>query len=163
MKMVIFPLILAAAIAGIFFLRSEDAQATGVTAVASPVIPDAEDKAEIVEESMHEFMEYVFQPTYRRLKASMASEPSDNADWKAVKSDSLILAESCNLLFVRLPDENASDWTKHATASRTHGAALYRAARAKDFSTAADSYRLMLKNCNACHRQFENGKHILVP
>ena len=28
-----------------------------------------------VEDSMHEFMEYVFQPTYLRLKASMATAP----------------------------------------------------------------------------------------
>ena len=112
---------------------------------------------------MHEFMEYVFQPTYRRLKASMASAPEDNQGWKAIKSDSLILAESCNLLFVRTPDEDGADWDRHATASRNHGAALYRAARAKDFDKATTSYTAMLNNCNACHRQFEDGRHILKP
>jgi hypothetical protein len=44
-----------------------------------------------VEMDMHEFMEYVFQPTYKRLKSSMASEPADNV-WKGIKSDALILA-----------------------------------------------------------------------
>jgi hypothetical protein len=108
-------------------------------------------------------MEYVFQPTYRRLKVSMAQEPADNSGWKAIKSDSLILAESCNLLFARTPDEDGADWNKHAAASRTDGAALYQAARAKDFAKATASYKAMLENCNACHRQFENGKHILQP
>ena len=28
---------------------------------------------------MHEFMEYVFEPNYKRLKVVMASEPADNA------------------------------------------------------------------------------------
>ena len=32
-----------------------------------------------VEESMHEFMEYVFQPTYLRLKQSMAAAPAGYA------------------------------------------------------------------------------------
>lgn len=117
----------------------------------------------IVEDSMHEFMEYVFQPTYRRLKVSMAETPADNKGWKAIKSDSLILAESCNLLFVRKPDHDADAWAAHAAASREDGAALYKAAREKDFKMASSAYRSMLKNCNACHRQFEDGRHILEP
>ena len=41
----------------------------------------ADNHATIVEDSMHEFMEYVFQPTYKRLKVSMATEPEDKAGW----------------------------------------------------------------------------------
>ena len=121
------------------------------------------DDAAPVEDSMHEFMEYVFQPTYLRLKASMATAPTDNKGWKAVKSDSLILAESCNLLFARKPDEHGEDWVRHATASKTYGAELYKAAREKNFEAATTAYTTMLNNCNACHKQFENGKHILQP
>lgn len=116
-----------------------------------------------VEDSMHEFMEYVFQPTYLRLKQSMASAPADNKGWKAIKSDSLILAESCNLLFGRKPAEHAEDWVKHAKSSKELGAKLYGAAKARDFVGATDAYKAMLESCNSCHRQFENGKHILTP
>ena len=112
---------------------------------------------------MHEFMEYVFQPTYRRLKVSMSKEPADKNGWKAVKSDALILAESCNLLFARTPSEDGDEWNQHAAASRKDGAALYQAARGKDFAAATAAYKSMLENCNGCHRQFENGKHILTP
>ena len=45
------------------------------------------DEAAPVEDSMHEFMEYVFQPTYPRLKHSMMAVPADNKGWKAIKSD----------------------------------------------------------------------------
>ena len=93
----------------------------------------------------------------------MATAPTDNKGWKALKSDSLILAESCNLLLGRKPDEHGDDWVKHAIASKTHGAALYKAAREKDFETATTAYKTMLDNCNACHKQFESGKHILQP
>ncbi len=127
----------------------------------SPVISVVE--AAPVEDSMHEFMEYVFQPTYLRLKATMAAAPADNKGWKAMKSDSLILAESCNLLFVRKPDAHGDDWTKHATAAKTDGAALYKAAKEKNFEAATTAYKTMLNNCNACHKQFEDGKHILQP
>ena len=130
-------------------------------AAYSPIV--STDDAAPVEDSMHEFMEYIFQPTYLRLKASMTAAPADNKGWKAVKSDSLILAESCNLLFARKPDEHGEDWTKHATASKTQGAELYKAAKEKNFEAATTAYQSMLNNCNACHKQFEDGKHILLP
>ena len=131
--------------------------------LATSTLPVADDQPEVVEDSMHEFMEYVFQPTYKRLKVTMAAAPADNAGWKAMKSDALILAESCNLLFARTPDEDAAAWNKHAAASRANGAELYKAAKAKDFAKSTTAYKSMLDNCNACHRQFEDGKHILQP
>lgn len=158
---VIFSLV-AVAIGAVIYSQS-DVSGTGYVVAANPSPAVPVDEAEIVEDSMHEFMEYVFQPTYRRLKVSMANEPADKNGWKAIKSDSLILAESCNLLFARTPDEDGADWNKHAVASRLNGAALYKSAGAKDFAKATAAYKSMLESCNACHRQFEDGKHILTP
>ena len=118
---------------------------------------------EVVESSMHEFMEYVYQPTYKRLKVSMKAEPSDRNGWKAIKADSLILAESANLLLMRTPDENGADWNQSAVATRKLGGDLYRAAGEKDFESAAKAYRSMLTNCNACHKKFADGKYQLKP
>lgn len=143
-------------------------------ALLSATLPDAsqaspwlravpEDGPQAVEESMHEFMEYVFQPAYLRLKQAMATAPADNKGWKALKSDSLILAESCNLLFDRAPDDKAADWKAHAKAAREKGGLLYAAAKAKDFTAAGAAWKSMLESCNGCHRQFEDGKHILQP
>jgi hypothetical protein len=157
-------LLLAAAAA--ILLRSPDSDMSVSYAAAPAAVTTAlaaDGDIVPVEDSMHEFMEYVFQPTYRRLKQTLAAAPADNAGWKAVKSDALILAESCNLLYSRKPAEHGEDWVKHATASRSGGAALYQAARAKDFAAATTAWKSMLESCNACHKQFENGKHILQP
>jgi mono/diheme cytochrome c family protein len=116
-----------------------------------------------VEDDMHEFMEYVFEPTYKRLKAVMAAEPADNAAWKAIKSDSLILAEGANLLLIRGPKENAGAWNEYSAAVREHGGQFYRAAQQKDFAQAAAGYKTMLTHCNACHQKFADGKHQLTP
>jgi len=116
-----------------------------------------------VEEDMHEFMEYVFQPTYRRLKVSMSKTPASNADWKAIKADSLSLAEAANLIIMRPPSEDVEDWNHHSVEVRNHGKAFYSAARSKDFAAATKHYQAMLKSCNACHQQFEDGRHILTP
>lgn len=148
-----------AGLCGTVALTSNAPATAGYAPRTSPV----ENEVVPVEDSMHEFMEYVFQPTYLRLKQSMAAAPADNKGWKAVKSDALILAESCNLLYVRAPEEHGEDWAKHATASKEHGAKLYGAAKSKDFAAATAAWKTMLDSCNACHKQFEDGKHILQP
>lgn len=113
--------------------------------------------------SMHDFMEGVFQSPYRRLKAGMAAEPKDAAGWKSIRSDALILAEGGNLLLTRLPEKDADQWTKYSVDSRDAGAELVKAAKAKDYPGAKKAYESMLNHCNACHKKFENGKHILAP
>lgn len=112
---------------------------------------------------MHEFMEYVFQPAYKRLKEQMATEPKDNQGWKAIKSDALILAEGGNLLLIREVEEDQAGWNKLSVQSRDLGAELYQAARSKDYPAAKKHYQAMLTKCNACHTQFANGEHQLQP
>jgi len=126
-------------------------------------IAEKKDAAEPVEPDMHEFMEYVFQPTFKRLKPVMAAAPADNAGWKTIKADALILAEGGNLLLIRQPKEDAADWLKHSVQVRDFGGELYRAAKAKDYNSARKHYASMVQNCNACHQQFAGGEHILTP
>lgn len=136
-------------------------------AATTPAVAD-EAKAETsgvqpVEPSMHEFMEYVFEPGYKRLKVEMAKEEKDRAVWKAIKGDALSLAEASNLLLFRAPEEGGADWKAHAVATRNAGQTFYQAARASDSAGAAAAWRNLLTNCNACHKQFANGKYQLVP
>ena len=120
-------------------------------------------QAEPVETDMHEFMEYYFQPTYRRLKVSMAVESKDNNTWKAIKADAMILAEGGNLTLQRAPEDDAEDWNKLCAEVREHGKSLYTAARKKDSTSAQKSYEIMLQRCNACHDKFADGEHQLTP
>lgn len=120
-------------------------------------------EAKPVEDDMHEFMEYVFQPPYKRLKASLAEAPADKNAWKAIKSDSLILAESANLLLSRAPTRDSQDWIAHATGVRVAGTDFYQAAKKQDYRATRVTFAMMLNKCNACHEQFEDGKHILEP
>ncbi|MEQ8788276.1 MAG: hypothetical protein RIC55_18350 [Pirellulaceae bacterium] len=133
---------------------------------AAPVLADepaADVEPQPVEKDMHEFMEYVFQPTYKRLKQSMAGELADNAVWKGVKADALSLAEGGNLLLMRLPDEDAAAWAAFSAAVRESGGELYQSAKKKDPVASKRHYELMLKNCNACHDKFAGGEHQLAP
>ena len=116
-----------------------------------------------IDVNMHDFMEGVFQAPYKRLKIAIAQAPTDNAAWKALRSDALILAEGGNLLLGRLPEKDAADWIKHSELSRDVGGELVAAAKKKDYAAARAAYEKMLVHCNDCHKQFEQGKHILAP
>jgi hypothetical protein len=115
-----------------------------------------------VEKDMHEFMEYVFEPTYQRLKQSIAREPNA-AGWKAIKSDALILAEGANLLLIRTPAEDGKAWDENSASVRDLGGKLYASAKKKDFKAARRDYETLLVNCNQCHTKFAKGEHQLEP
>ena len=116
-----------------------------------------------VEKDMHEFMEHMFEPTFKRLKKSMATEPAERATWKAIASDALILAEGSNQLMVRSPERGEASWAKPSALVRKLGGELYMAARRKDAGKAKAAYGAMVEQCNACHRAHADGKHILKP
>jgi hypothetical protein len=117
-----------------------------------------------VEDDMHEFMEYYFEPAYLRLKAAMASAPADNRGWKAIKGESLALAEGGNLLLLRAPqDEQAAVWRQLSLGVRELGGKLYDAGKKKDFAAARTHYETLLQRCNKCHDAFADGKHQLAP
>ena len=121
------------------------------------------DKGVPVETSMHDFMEGVFQGSYRRLKQAMSTDNKTNATWKIVRGEALTLAEGGNLLLLRKPKQDVNDWVRYSVASRDAGAELFKAAKKKDAVAAKKAYGTMLQHCNACHKQFDNGKNQLEP
>ena len=133
----------------------------------SPVQADdakaADNDIQPVDDDMHHFMEYVFEPSYKRLKAAMAAEPSDKQAWKGIKGDALTLAECANLLAMRMPKEDGYGWKPFSLQVRGHDSQLYQAARKSDYPAARKAYTSMLQQCNACHKKFADGEHQLTP
>jgi hypothetical protein len=132
-----------------------------ISASELAILQDQEIKP--VDVNMHDFMEGLFQVPYRRLKVAMEKEPTEPPGWKALRSDALILTEGSNLLLTRKPDKDTADWVKYSIASREAGAEMVKAAKEQNFAASKEAYVRMLEHCNSCHRQFENGKHILKP
>ncbi len=148
------------AVAGTWPIRSGGGASPTLNAADSPSVKTTPVPVDV---SMHDFMEGVFQGPYRRLKASIAAEPKDNAGWKAIRSESLILAEGGNLLLLRKPEKDAEKWTEYSIASRDAGAEVFKAAKKKDYAAAKKAYQTMIVSCNACHKQFDGGKNQLAP
>jgi hypothetical protein len=143
---------LALVVAGVWFLSPAPTSYGDDPPKTTPVPVDT---------SMHDFMEGVFQGPYRRLKPAIAAEPKDNAGWKVVRSEALILAEGGNLLLLRKPEKEGDKWAAMSVAVRDAGAELVQAARMKDFAGSRKAYEKMIDRCNACHQHFDGGKHQL--
>ena len=120
-------------------------------------------KMQPVEDDVHEFMEYAFEPFFHELKKSLAAPPKDKRAWVPVKANSLILAENGNLLMLRGPDEGKAAWNQLSVELRDQGKLLYQAAKKRDFETARRHYEVFVSKCNACHQKFAEGEHIQKP
>ena len=143
---------------GVWFAASE-----GPTPLAAA--GQSEDKYAVkpVEGDMHEFMGHLYEPTYKRLRQSLASKPASEEAWKNVASDALILAEGGNLLLTRSFDATDDAWESNAAGIRTFGTSVYRSAREKDYTNVLFYYQHMIEQCNDCHREFGSGDMRLEP
>jgi len=117
-------------------------------------------ESKAVESSIHEFMEGVNKPAYQRLVACLSQNILDENAWKAVLADSLLLAESGNLLLMR-PVQDPQAWSVNATNIRESGTVLYESAKLKEITPVRLKFDVMLNDCDACHQQFGTGMSAL--
>lgn len=132
----------------------------GTFAVVRSAEPSADQETadkKPVEQSINVHMSYLFKPSYRRLKPLMLSAPTDSAGWDNMRSEALMLAE-CGGNLTRYRSSNGfnpdaqKNWPRNSADVKKHAAALYNAAKNKDFATAKRSYVSMTNSCNACHK-----------
>ena len=130
------------------FLASLGIVTWTLVTVDSPVEADdakpADNDIQPVDDDIHHFMEYVFEPNYKRLKAALATEPVDKQAWKGIKGDALTLAECANLLMMRVPEDGYM-WKNMSMGVRGQGSQLYQAARKSDYTSARKAYVGMLQ------------------
>lgn len=126
-------------------------------------VASVEDEMKPMDVDMHEFMEGMFESSYRRLKPLVSKQPGNNSTWKNIRSESIVLGEGCNLLLARLPEKDVDVWKKLSVENREACSALLAAAKEKNYETARKAYEGMLDKCNACHNHFAEGKHQMNP
>lgn len=148
-------------VSGVFAISWRDFEPQIIA--TEPASATDDDALQPIDVNMHDLMEGMFQAPYRRLKVAMEKEPADPPAWKALRSDALILAEASNMLILRKPETDVEAWIKYSVDSRGAGAEIVKAAKKQDFAASKAAYVTMLDHCNACHKQFEKGKHILKP
>jgi mono/diheme cytochrome c family protein len=106
-------------------------------------------------DSMSDLMVSMVYPAANNILLSVyRGGPQNDADWENVQRSAVLLAESGNVLLMRGPAGDQGDWAKDAKMLVDAGAAVYRAARAKDTKTLLTTDQAINASCVTCHKQY---------
>lgn len=107
-------------------------------------------------------MEGLADPNARAVGKLLAARPKDAETWTLIRGQSLLLAESGNLLLMRPPKTKAGEesWMTYAGELRESASTLSRAAAAKDYLQARTALAGVANACNRCHQTFRVGVRV---
>jgi len=119
-------------------------------------------------DSMSDLMtSMVYPPTNNILLSVYRGGPQNDSDWTTIQRNAVLLAESGNVLLMRAPaGANQADWARDAKMLVDAGAAVYKAARAKDTAALLTTDQAINAACVTCHKQFRfnnNSAPIAAP
>lgn len=101
-------------------------------------------------------MEGLAQPNFKSVDKLLREEPADAEAWQFARGQSLLIAETANLLMLRPPKSAAAQdaWFKRAGELRDKATALARATAAKDPVKGRAALLAVSASCNRCHETF---------
>jgi cytochrome c553 len=100
-------------------------------------------------------MEGLTNTNYRSLNKLLKTRPTDAETWSFVRGQSMLIAETGNLLLLRPPRNAGRDtWMKLAMEMRSQAAELSKQATAKDYLKSRTAFNNMTTSCNRCHQTF---------
>lgn len=107
-------------------------------------------------DSMSDLMVSMVYPATNNILLSVyRGGPTNDTDWAQVQRNAVLLAESGNVLLMRAPNgANQADWARDAKMLVDAGAAVYKAARAKDTAALLTTDQAINASCVTCHKQF---------
>jgi hypothetical protein len=106
-------------------------------------------------------MDGLNQANYRSLEKLLKQKPGDPDTWTFVRGQSLLIAETGNLLLLRPPRHGgADDWMQNAMDLRTAAAGLARKAGDRDYEGSVAGLRKVASVCNRCHETFRVATHV---
>lgn len=100
-------------------------------------------------------MEGLNQPNFRSLEKLLTKRPADEDAWMFARGQSLLIAETANLLMIRPPRNNGQDvWMERSMAMRDAASGLSRTLAKKDFDASRKGLVDLAGMCNRCHKAF---------
>lgn len=100
-------------------------------------------------------MEGLAHSNYKSIQRLLKSKPADRDTWVFLRGQSLLVAETGNLLLLRPPRNSGRDtWMKMGMGMRDQAAALARAAAAQNYEQSKAELARLTDSCNRCHTTF---------
>ncbi|HBI46723.1 MAG TPA: hypothetical protein DDY78_28295 [Planctomycetales bacterium] len=106
-------------------------------------------------------MDGLNQANYRSLEKLLKQKPADADTWSFVRGQSLLIAETGNLLLLRPPRSGGADaWNQDAMDLRVAAASLARKAGDRDYEGSVAGLGKVASVCNRCHETFRVATHV---
>jgi len=104
--------------------------------------------------SMSELMVDIIYPASDAIFYVTTREPTNDAEWNALRGRALMVAESANLLMMPGRARDQDRWMADAKLLLDAGTAAFRAARRKDLKALEDLNDQLYQSCTTCHMHY---------
>jgi hypothetical protein len=106
---------------------------------------------------MSELMVKIIYPYSDAIFYVEREAPQNEAEWMALESKALTLAEMGNLLMAPPRARDQVQWMKDAQLLVDVGAAAYKGARARNLQAIIDLNADLYESCQSCHEHYRPG------
>ena len=104
--------------------------------------------------TMSELMIRVIYPASDAVFYITTRQPATEADWVQLQGQTLMLAESANLLMMPAHARDQDRWMADAKRLRDAGAAAFKAAKARDLAALDALNDELYQSCTLCHQHY---------
>lgn len=123
---------------------------TGLVMAAS-LVSAAETAAPHATTSMSEMMTRIVQPSSDAVFYVSRTPPQTDEEWRQLENQTLILAESANLLLMPGYLQAQEQWLRDSLLMRNAAVAAYKAAQTKDLAALEELNNALYESCENCH------------
>ena len=131
-------------------------RSTGLFVVAGLLLAATSASAQSVG-TMSELMIKIIYPTSDPVFYITTRTPTTEAQWGELQAQTLMLAESANLLMMPVHARDQDRWMADAKLLREAGAAAFKAAKAKDLAALEALNEQLYQSCTTCHMHYRRN------
>ncbi len=107
--------------------------------------------------AMSELMVHLIYPTSDAIFYILTRTPTSTAEWGVLEGQSLMLAESANLLMMPSRARGREQWIRDAQLLLDVGEAALKAAQDRDVEALSELNDPLYRSCVTCHQHFRSG------
>jgi len=138
------------ALVGLVVLTSAVVPGLGQNTGPAKIVPRLEPIAET-----RLIMEGIAHANFRGLERNLAKNPIDDQSWMFARGQSLLIAESANLLMLRPPrNPGEAVWMERSMDLRAQAQILAQHLAKKDLERSKAAMKEVANSCNRCHQSF---------
>lgn len=121
------------------------------TTLVSAADSDSDSASPQATTNLSELMTRIVQPSSDAVFYVARTPPQTGEDWRRLESQTLMLAESANLLLMPGYVQAQEQWLRGSLLMRNAAVAAYKAAQTKDLAALEELNNALYESCENCH------------